>query len=247
MEKKTHNLFGLIGKNIDYSFSRSYFNNKFLKEKINAQYINFNVENLTDFFEDLVQFPNLKGCNVTIPFKEQIIEFLDDLSPRAKEIGAVNCLVFQNSKIIGHNTDVDGVIKSFELLKIPNNIKCLILGTGGASKAIKYVLEHRNIDYIEVSRNPSDHQIGYQDVTKKLINNHQLIIHTTPVGTYPNVDSVIKFPFEHITKIHFAFDLIYNPEKTMFLKKMEQQGATYLNGLPMLIAQAEASWKLWNH
>lgn len=245
MEKKTPKLFGLIGKNIDYSFSRQYFNHKFSTHNINAKYVNFDVDDLAALFQDIAQNP-VHGCNVTIPYKQAIISFLDDLSEVAKAVGAVNCLVFLNQKIIGHNTDVIGIEHSLNLLNIKPKSQALILGTGGASQGIKYVLQQKNIPFLEVSRTPSNNQIGYHQLSKNIIDNHHLIFQTTPLGTFPNIKQCVEFPFEHVSANHQVFDLIYNPEETLFLKNMKVQGANTLNGYPMLVAQAEAAWELWN-
>lgn len=244
MEKKNPKLYGLIGKNIAYSFSRAYFNQKFANENIPATYVNFDVDSLTNLFEQFALQP-VNGCNVTIPYKEAVIPYLDNLSNVARAVGAVNCLVFKNQKIIGHNTDVIGIKKSLKLLAVTPTTKALILGTGGASKAIKYVLSKKNIDFLEVSRTPKSHQIGYNDLSESVVSNHLLIFQTTPLGTFPDIEHCVPFPFEYVNHQHQAFDLIYNPKQTLFLKNMKRRGANTINGLPMLIAQAEASWELW--
>ncbi len=244
---KTKFIYGLIGKEIDYSFSRNYFNQKFKNEGlVNNLYKNFDCENLAQAIETLKQ-KNLKGLNVTIPYKEKIIPYLDNISKEAKDIMAVNTISFNNKgKLIGHNTDCYGFQKSlFENInkKIKN---ALILGTGGASKAIIHVLKKNSIKYKTVSRKRKKGDFIYVELDRDILNNFELIINTTPLGTYPNTEKCPDINFEHITKNHILFDLIYNPIKTRFLKNGKIKGAKIVNGYDMLIYQAEKSWSIWN-
>lgn len=234
--------YGLIGKNISYSFSRNYFANKFKKENIkNSQYINFDIDNLSEL-NNIFNTDNY-GFNVTIPYKEVIIPYLDSLDFHAEKIGAVNTIKIENEKKIGFNTDWIGFKKSIEPLLNSHHTKALILGTGGASKAVIYALDQLKIETLMVSRYG---EISYEDLSEEIIQNHAIIINCTPVGTFPNVDAAPEIPYHFITKNHLAYDLIYNPAETLFLKKCKEKGAVVKNGLEMLEIQAEASWKIWN-
>lgn len=234
--------YGLIGKNISYSFSRNYFANKFKKEDIkNSQYINFDIDNLSEL--NNIFNTNNFGFNVTIPYKEVIIPYLDSLDFHAEKIGAVNTIKIENEKKIGFNTDWIGFKKSIEPLLNSHHTKALILGTGGASKAVIYALDQLKIETLMVSRYG---EISYEDLSEEIIQNHAIIINCTPVGTFPNVDAAPEIPYHFITKNHLAYDLIYNPAETLFLKKCKEKGAVVKNGLEMLEIQAEASWKIWN-
>lgn len=234
--------YGLIGKNISYSFSRNYFANKFKKEDIkNSQYINFDIDNLSEL-NNIFNTDNF-GFNVTIPYKEVIIPYLDSLDFHAEKIGAVNTIKLENGKKIGFNTDWIGFKKSIEPLLNSHHTKALILGTGGASKAVIYALDQLKIETLMVSRYG---EISYKDLSEEIIQNHAIIINCTPVGTFPNVDAAPEIPYHFITKNHLAYDLIYNPTETLFLKKCKEKGAVVKNGLEMLEIQAEASWKIWN-
>ena len=247
MEEKIKN-FGLIGKNINYSFSKDYFNKKFKKENIiNSNYQNFDLNKIDDF-KDLIKKNNLFGLNVTIPYKRSIIKFLDEIDETAKKINAVNTLIFDKKKgIVGYNTDYYGFKKSLTetFKKIPEN--AFILGTGGASSAVEYVLNKINIPYKIVSRNPVSNQIHYKDLNKKILINYSLIVNTTPLGTYPNINKCPDIPYKLLNKTHYLFDLIYNPSTTKFLKLGLKNGTKIQNGYKMLIYQAEKSWELWNN
>jgi len=234
--------YGLIGKNISYSFSRKYFNNKFKNENIlNSQYINFDTDNLLEL-NNIFNINNY-GFNVTIPYKETIIPYLDSLDFHAEQIGAINTIKIENGKKIGFNTDWIGFKKSIEPLLKLHHTKALILGTGGASKAVIYALKQLQIQTLIVSRNG---ETTYEDLSKEIIQNHTIIINCTPVGTFPNADSAPEIPYQFITKNHLVYDLIYNPAETLFLKKCKENGAVTKNGLEMLEIQAEESWKIWN-
>jgi len=238
--------YGLIGKNIDYSFSRNYFKHKFESEKIvGYEYVNFDIE---DIKEIVNVFKNQnRGYNVTIPYKETIIPFLDYLNQDAKEIGAVNTIkVHKDGSLEGFNTDFYGFYKSLEPYLKSHHKKALILGTGGASKAVAFALKKLNIKYQFVSRNPKSNEISYEDLSKKEFEEAKIVINTTPIGTFPNVENYPNLPYSFFTKNHIAFDLIYNPQETKFLQKAKVNNAITINGSQMLILQAEKAWEIWN-
>ena len=239
--------FGLVGKNIEYSFSKSYFSEKFEREKKkNHRYVNYDIKNIKDFKKVLKSSPTPSGLNVTIPYKKSIIPYLDKLSKEAMEIQAVNTIVWGDSgKIIGHNTDHLGFKKALmeEINSTPKN--ALILGTGGASKAVKYVLSEMGCKIQMVSRNPKKDELSYNELTKKIFEKTNLIVNATPLGTFPNVKKAPPIFYEYLNSKHFLFDLIYNPEETEFLKRGKFQGSQISNGYKMLIYQAEKSWELW--
>jgi len=233
--------FGLIGKSLKHSFSTSYFNEKFYKEGVDAEYLSFELKNIQDF-KTLINEKQLSGLNVTIPYKESIIPFLDELSNEAKIIGAVNTIQFINGKTIGHNTDFIGFSNSIKPL-LDGRKSALILGDGGAAKAVKYALDLLNIDFKTVNRNTS---FDYLDITIQTTEFYDIIINTTPLGTHPNTIEFPKIPYENLNSNHLLFDLIYNPSETKFLKYGKAKGATIKNGLEMLQIQAEESWNIWN-
>ena len=242
------NKLGLLGKNISYSFSRAYFKKKFTEEKIdNVSYENFDIKDISLFHDLIKNSSDLKGLNITIPYKEAVIPFLDKLNKKAKEIGAVNTIkITKNNKLIGYNTDCYGFKKSLKPFLKSHHKNALILGTGGASKAIAYSLRKLNIDYHYVSRNiKKDVDFTYSMLTKDIIKQHQIIINCTPLGTFPNIDVCPDIPYEAITKDHILYDLIYNPEETKFLKLGKKHQATIINGLNMLKLQAEKAWSIW--
>lgn len=233
---------GLLGKNISYSFSKNYFEEKFKKLFLkNYSYNFFDFQNL-DNIQDLLQQENLLGFNITIPYKEAIIPFLDQLSDEAQKIGAVNCVKIINGQKIGYNTDAFGFEKSLLIHKKDHHKKAIILGDGGAAKAVKYILEKHNIPYIIVSRKSN---ISFDQLTDDIVKEHQLIIQCTPVGTFPNVEDCLDFPFGALSTQHYIIDLIYNPSETAFIKKASKQGATTINGYYMLEQQAEKAWEIW--
>jgi shikimate dehydrogenase len=238
--------FGLIGKNISYSFSKSYFNEKFEKENIEAEYHNFDLKNLKQFRDVIKETPNLNGLNVTIPYKQEIISFLDDLAPEAKEIGAVNTIQVNDNKLIGYNTDYIGFSESLKPFLKPHHKKALILGTGGASKAVAYALKQFNIDYIFVSRSSGKDKLGYNDLSEEIMKEYSVIVNTTPVGTFPKVEEHPQLPFQYLNENHLVYDLIYNPETTQLMAFAKEKGASVTNGLKMLQLQAESAWKIWN-
>jgi shikimate dehydrogenase len=242
------NTYGLIGKDLNHSFSPSYFANKFKEEGIdNCVYQLFPLSQIEDFKKLLRTQSNLQGLNVTIPYKTAIIPFLDELSPQAMAIGAVNTIKFDNDKLIGHNTDVYGFQTSLEagLSLKQGQSKALILGTGGASKAVAYALKELNIRYQYVSRTASKGILNYENLNGVTINEHLIIINTTPLGMYPNVNHCPDLPYEAIQEKHLLYDLVYNPKETLFIKKGKSNKATTINGLKMLHLQAEKAWKIW--
>ncbi len=234
--------YGLIGRNLSHSFSYKYFQEKFFKEQLSdCQYLNFEIEDISSLRE-LVRENNIKGLNITIPFKEKAIPFLDKLSKDAAEIGAVNTIEIKGEKLIGHNTDVFGFAQSFiPLLKERKN--ALILGNGGASKCVQFVLKKNNVDFIVVSRN-SDFTLA--EITEETIQKHSIIINTTPLGMYPKTDRFPHLPYNAINSKHLVYDLVYNPEQSTFLRKAKAKNAEIKNGKQMLYLQAEKSWKIWN-
>ncbi|MCK0190243.1 shikimate dehydrogenase [Arenibacter sp. F20364] len=239
--------FGLIGKNISYSFSRGYFTKKFSEMGLKRHsYENFDMERI-DMFKDLLEpNGNIKGFNVTIPYKEQIMPFLSKIDPEAQAIGAVNTIKINGNKTEGFNTDAYGFQKSIEPYLKEHHKKALILGTGGASKAVAFVLNKLGISHKFVSRNPKDNQLNYTDLNQEVLLQHTVIINCTPLGTYPNIQDKPDIPYNFITSHHLLFDLIYNPEKTAFLLAGEQHGGKISNGSKMLQFQAEKSWEIWN-
>jgi shikimate dehydrogenase len=240
--------FGLVGKNIDYSFSKNYFGEKFRKlNLLDYSYENLDIQAIEEFTQLIKQNPSFSGLNVTIPYKESVIPYLDKLSKKATEIGAVNTIkITKSGKLKGFNTDYLGFKKSIVPLLDSSHKNALILGTGGASKAIFYALKQLGISCVFVSRNIGPNAIGYNQVNEATFKEFQIIVNCTPVGTAPNTDIYPDIPYQHFTKNHIAFDLIYNPTETMFLKKAKKQGAIIKNGLEMLVLQAEESWDVWN-
>ncbi len=242
--------YGLIGKTLKHSFSKKYFTHKFEKENNSSIYELFEIETIEDFLT-LREIPNLSGLNVTLPYKEKIIPYLDEIDETAQTIGAVNTIQFireTNKKptLKGYNTDVLGFTTSIQPKLKPWHKKALILGTGGAAKAIAYGLTTLGIEIQYVSRNPMGNQIGYNDINSSILNEFYLIVNTTPVGMYPRVEECPNLPYSLLKKEHLLFDAIYNPKKTLFLQKGEKQGSEIWNGMEMLINQAEESWKIWN-
>ena len=234
--------FGLIGKTLSHSFSEGYFNKKFHKEDINdAEYKNFELNNISEF-TDLISKIKLSGLNVTTPYKESIIPFLDKLTPHARAIGAVNTIQFKGNKLIGHNTDTIGFSQSMQPILNARN-KALILGNGGASKAIQYTLKTLNIEYKIVSRNSS---FDYLDISSKSIGYYDIIINTTPLGTHPKITDFPKIPYNELNENHLLFDVIYNPTESEFLRFGKTRNCSIKNGLEMLEIQAESSWNIWN-
>jgi shikimate dehydrogenase len=243
--------YGLIGYPLHHSFSQGYFNEKFRAEKIDAKYINFEISTIKEFSNIIKNNPNLKGLNVTIPYKEQVIQHLDDLSDNAKAIGAVNVIKFVRNKsgkikLIGYNSDVIGFQESLEPLLEEHHQSAMILGFGGASKAIKRGLDNLGLSSQFVSIEKNDNVIPYENITPEMMEKYTVIVNCTPVGTYPNINECPNIPYELLTTKHLLYDLVYNPDETLFLKKGKERGAKVKNGLEMLLLQAFASWEFWH-
>ena len=239
--------FGLIGKNIDYSFSKKYFSEKFKKENLDCTYSNFDIENISQI-ESILQKNGISGYNVTIPYKQEIIKFLDEIDEVAKAIGAVNTIKKIDNKNIGFNTDSIGFEKS--LIPLIENKKpdsALILGAGGASKAVKYVLKKLKINYSTVSRKEGKSEFIYENLNDVIINRFKMIINCSPVGTFPNINKCPNIPYKHLTKEHVLYDLVYNPIESLFLRRGRELGCKTKNGLEMLEIQANESWRIWNN
>ena len=243
--------YGLIGYPLKHSFSRNYFNEKFASENIDAEYVNFEIEDIAAFKRIIDGNPNLRGMNVTIPYKEQVIPYLNGLDPAtAKRIGAVNVIkIIRDGKkvqLIGYNSDILGFSHSIEPYLQPRHKKALILGTGGASKAVFCGLEDLGVESTFVSRTKKGpNLLTYDELTPEIMAEHLVIVNCTPVGMYPNVDFCPEIPYECLTPDHLLYDLLYNPDETLFMKKGAEQGATVKNGLEMLLLQAFESWGIW--
>ena len=238
--------FGLIGYPLSHSFSKAYFEKKFDRENIlDAEFQNYPLEHIEEFPALIESIQDLKGLSVTIPYKESIIPYLTELDETAQAVGAVNMIKFVDGKLIGYNTDAWGFAKSLLGMVSPDIKKALIIGNGGAAKAVKYVLNRIGIQYQIVNRTKTDGVLSFDELNGDFISSIQLLVQTTPVGTSPNINEMPPIPMGSISSKHRAFDLIYNPEETLFLKSMRERGAKTKNGLEMLKAQAEESWKLW--
>jgi shikimate dehydrogenase len=237
-------VFGLIGRNISYSFSQKYFTEKFKAAGLNCEYRNFDIADISQF-PDVIK-NDVVGLNVTIPYKEKIISFLDDLSDEALKIGAVNTIKIRHGKLIGFNTDWMGFCNSIKPLLKAHHRKALILGTGGASKAVAYAFEILDIQYLFVSRDKYKDTITYDAIDEKILSEYQIIVNCTPVGTSPGIDQSPNVPYHLLNSSHLLYDLIYNPEQTLFLQKGQAAGAVTKNGYEMLVLQAEESWRIWN-
>ena len=240
-------LFGLIGYPLSHSFSKKYFTEKFEQERMkDCRYENFSIASVDELKKILENNPELEGLNITIPYKEQVIPFLDESSEVIKQAGACNCIKIISGKLYGYNTDVTGFEQSLNIKLMPHHKKALVLGSGGASKAVRFVLKKKGIEFIVVSRSNNPHFISYEELTNEIIQDHTLIINTTPLGMQPHTDVYPSIPYFALTTQHYLYDLIYNPAKTLFLQKGEERGAAIQNGAEMLIIQAEESWKIWN-
>ena len=248
--EKQPKLFGLLGRNISYSFSRGYFSEKFAKERLaQYEYTNFDIPTIAEFPKVIAQYrAHLAGMNVTIPYKEAVFPFLDEIDAEAREIGAINTIkILENNKLKGYNTDVYGFEQSLKPLLQPQHQKALILGTGGASKAVAYAFKKLQIDFLWVSRTPANSQtISYAQITKELMRSYTIVVNCSPVGTFPNISASPAIPYQFISAEHILFDLIYNPKETSFLTQGKQQGASIKNGYEMLVLQAEKAWEIWN-
>lgn len=242
--------YGLVGYPLKHSFSIGYFNEKFSSEKIEAEYINFEIPDINNFPEIIEANPNLHGLNVTIPYKEKVIPYLDELDKQAAAIGAVNVIkIIRNKggkpKLIGYNSDIIGFTQSIQPLLQSHHKKALILGTGGASKAVFHGLKNLDIEAKFVSRTARFGMLTYEELNAEIIKEYTVIVNCTPVGMYPKVDACPDIPYEAITSEHLLYDLLYNPNITLFMKKGEAKGAVTKNGLEMLLLQAFAAWEIW--
>ena len=240
-------LFGLIGYPLSHSFSKRYFTNKFDKEGVkDCRYENFSIPTINEFRNLLQNNPDLAGLNITIPYKEQVIPFLYESLDVVKQVGACNCIKIISGKLYGYNTDVTGFEQTLNIKLLPHHKKALVLGSGGASKAVQFVLKQKGIGFKVVSRSVNSGFIAYEELTNEMIQEHQLIINTTPLGMQPHTELYPSIPYLALTTQHYLYDLIYNPAKTFFLQKGEEMGAAIQNGAEMLVIQAEESWKIWN-
>lgn len=244
--------YGLIGFPLGHSFSEGFFNQKFYSEGIDASYVNYEIADIAELKHIIQDNPNLKGMNVTIPYKEKVIKYLDDLDPEtAKKIGAVNVIKIVSlpkgkKKLIGYNSDIVGFTQSIESMLQPHHKKALILGTGGASKAVYHGLLSLGIESTFVSRTPSKGQLSYAQLTPEVMAEYTVIVNATPLGMYPKVDECPDIPYELLTPNHLLYDLLYNPDETLFMRRGKEQGAEVKNGLEMLLLQAFAAWDIWN-
>lgn len=238
--------YGIIGYPLGHSFSRAFFTEKFQREHIDAEYVNFEIPS-ADMLPGIVQAnPNLRGLNVTLPHKEAVIPMLNELSDEAKEIGAVNVIRVRDGRLKGFNSDIIGFMDSIRPLLKPWHQHALVLGTGGASRAIRVGLQRLGIQWTYVSRTPAPGRLTYSDLTPQLMEHYQVIVNCSPVGMFPHVDACPDIPYHLLTHRHLLYDLVYNPEETLFLKRGAEHGATVKNGLEMLHLQALASWRFWN-
>lgn len=247
-QSKPNRTFGLIGFPLSHSFSEKYFTEKFSREQINdCRYELYPIRSVDEVKQLIRSVPHLKGLNVTIPYKQQIIKLLTDASEIPEGTGACNCIKIEGKNLIGYNTDCIGFEKSFTPLLQPHHKKALVLGTGGAAAAVVYVLKKLGINFTSVSRSPLQSSvIKYSDLNEKKFKEYNIIINTTPLGMYPQTDSYPPLPYQAITEKYLLYDLLYNPAQTLFLSKGAAKGATTKNGEEMLILQAEESWKIWN-
>ena len=250
MAKLYSKIYGLIGYPLTHSFSQNYFNQKFRNENIDAEYVNFEIPDIGDLMEVISENPNLHGLNVTIPYKEQVIPYLDEIDEDAAQIGAVNVIKFirnKNSVIFkGYNSDIIGFCDSIAPLLTPNRNKALILGTGGAAKAVYHGLKKLGVEPIYVSRNKQEGMLTYGELINDIMAEYKVIVNTTPLGMYPRMDECPNIPYQCLTKEHLCYDLLYNPDVTLFMKRAEENGAEVKNGLEMLLLQAFAGWNIWN-
>ncbi len=251
MKQKDEKLYGLIGYPLIHSFSQTFFNQKFQAEGINARYVNFEIPDIGDFMEVLAENPNLDGLNVTIPYKQQVMAYLDDVDPVAQRIGAVNVIQINRGKsdndfkLVGFNSDIVGFVNSIRPLLKPCHKGALVLGSGGAAKAVCCGLEDLGVKPLVVSRTKRDGVITYDEITPEIMETHKVIVNTTPLGMYPHVDECPAIPYNLLDADFLCYDLLYNPDVTLFMKKSEAQGATVKNGLEMLLHQAFESWEIW--
>lgn len=248
------NLYGLIGYPLVHSFSMDFFNQKFAAEDIDAQYVNFEIEDLGLLMEIIAEYPNLNGLNVTAPYKEAVIPYLDSLSDEAREVGAVNVIkVIRDSKtgepsgLRGFNTDVVGFGQTIEGLLTPPRTRAMVLGTGGAAKAVGAALRRLGVEVQPVSRFKSEHTLVYEELTRAMVAACKIVVNATPVGQYPNDSACPDFPYRFLSPEHLCYDLVYNPEDTLFMRNSAQHGAEVKNGLEMLLLQAFAAYEIWTN
>lgn len=239
-------LYGLIGYPLGHSFSRGFFTEKFAREGIDAQYLNFEIPDAAMLLDVLRRNPALRGLNVTLPHKQAVIPMLDELSDEAREIGAVNVIRIRKGRLKGFNSDIIGFTESIRPLLRPHHTHALILGTGGASRAIRVGLSRLGIAWTYVSRTPREGMLTYNDLTPEVMARYTVIVNCSPVGMSPKVDAAPDIPYDQLTERHLLYDLVYNPEDTQFMQRGRQYGATAKNGLEMLHLQAIASWRFWN-
>lgn len=242
--------YGLIGYPLKHSFSRNYFNEKFQSEDIDAEYVNFEIPSINEFPAVIEKNPDLSGLNVTIPYKEKVISYLDEVDKAAIPIGAVNVIKIirqkGKTKLIGYNSDIIGFTRSIEPLLEKHHKKALVLGTGGAAKAIFHGLKNLGIEPTYVSRHKRVNTFTYEELTLEIMAEYTIIVNCTPVGMYPKMDECPNIPYDYLTSNHLLYDLLYNPDVTLFMKKGAAKGATVKNGLEMLLLQAFAGWEIWN-
>lgn len=239
--------YGIIGYPLTHSSSKQYFTDKINKEGINdAAFHTFPLNSIEAFPALLQRNPSLIGLAVTIPYKEQVLPYIDHLSESVKQVGAANCIKINNGILYAFNTDITGFEQSFIKKLPPGHKKALVLGTGGASKAVQFVLKKLGVEFLIVSRNTGEHHIGYAGIDANILQDHKIIINSTPLGMLPDADTFPDIPYHLLTPEHYLFDLVYKPLKTKFLQKGEQQGAIIENGMEMLFIQAEENWRIWN-
>lgn len=249
--KEYKNVYGLIGYPLGHSFSQDFFNKKFEAENIDAKYVNFEIPSIEEFPELLLANTYLRGLNVTIPYKEKVIPYLDELDEEAAKVGAVNVIrIIRNAKgeiqaLKGYNSDIIGFHDSILSMLKPYHKKALILGTGGAAKAVQYVLNKLGLETKCVSRTAGPGKLSYAELTPAIMDEYKVIVNTTPLGMFPNVNKCPDIPYQCVTPEHLAYDLLYNPNTTLFMKKCAERGAATKNGLEMLLMQAFAAWNIW--
>ncbi|MDE7024279.1 MAG: shikimate dehydrogenase [Paramuribaculum sp.] len=243
-------LYGLIGFPLGHSFSQNYFNQKFQAEGTDAAYVNFEIPDIGDFMEVISENPNLAGLNVTIPYKEQVISYMNEMDPDAAKIGAVNVIKFiqtpKGPRFKGYNSDIIGFSDSIRPLLTPTRNKALVLGTGGAAKAVYHGLKNLGVEPTYVSRTKAPERLTYDELTAEIITDNKIIVNTTPLGMYPHIDECPDIPYEALSCEHLCYDLLYNPDTTLFMRKSSEFGAETKNGLEMLLLQAFAAWNIWN-
>ncbi|MDE7376737.1 MAG: shikimate dehydrogenase [Muribaculaceae bacterium] len=252
MLQEFQQIYGLIGYPLGHSFSQDFFNQKFEAEDINARYVNFEIPTIEDFISVVARNPVLAGLNVTIPYKEKVIPYLDELDPEAAAIGAVNVIkVMRNDRgdiasLKGYNSDIIGFTDSIRAFLKPYHKKALVLGTGGAAKAVRQAFINLGIEPVYVSRTAGDDRLTYAQLTPEIMAEHKVVVNTTPLGMYPHIDECPDIPYGSLTPEHLCYDLLYNPDVTLFMRKSAEHGAVTKNGLEMLLMQAFAAWNIWH-